>query len=56
MASNSSNIKFWYVTVFEKSKTIFQKQCMSVQEANELYKEKKAEFPTAPYIVLKENY
>lgn len=51
-----SNMKFWYVTVFEKSKTVFSKQCMDIKEANTLYKEKKEQFPSPQYIVMRENY
>jgi hypothetical protein len=49
-------MKFWYVTVLEKSKTIFSKQCMTVQEANTVFKEKKEAYPSPQYIVMKENY
>lgn len=49
-------MKFWHVTVFEKTKTIFTRRCLTVKEANELFAEKKKEYPSPQYIVLKENF
>jgi hypothetical protein len=51
-----SKMKFWHVTVFEKTKTIFTRRCLTVKEANELFAEKKKEYPSPQYIVLKENF
>ncbi len=47
---------FWHVTVFEKSKTIFVKQCLTVTEANTLFAAKKLEYPAPQYIVLREQF
>jgi len=48
---------FWYVTVMQKYTTVFNKQCMSVGEANALLKAKKEEYPAKDgYIVTKDWY
>jgi len=49
-------MRYWYVTVMQKYKTVFQKQCMTVAEANALLKEKKIEYPHPEYIVTKDWY
>lgn len=54
--AKTPNMKFWYVTVFKGSKTIFSKQCTYVKEANTLFEEKKKEYPGDEYIVMKENF
>lgn len=46
-------IKYWYVVVMDKYKTVFQKQCLTVGEANDLLKEMKEKYPK-PYYVTKE--
>ena len=51
-----SNMKFWYVNVLEGYKTIYTRKCLTVQEANKLLEEKKAEYPSPQYMVMKENY
>ena len=51
-----ANMKFWYVNVLEGYKVIFSRKCLSVQEANELYAEKKKEYADPKYVVMKENY
>jgi len=47
---------WWNVTVMQKYKTIFTKQCLTVQEANALVIEKKKEYPAPQYSVTKEWY
>lgn len=58
--ATTPNMKFWHVTVLDGYSTVFQKRCLSVQEANELLAEKKAEYPTNTegheYSVVKENF
>jgi len=53
-------MKFWHVTVFavanKQSKQLFQKRCLTVGEANTLYKEKKEEYPGPEFMVLRENF
>ena len=39
-----SNMKFWHVVVMEGYNTIFDRKCLSVKEANDLYEEKKKEY------------
>lgn len=39
-----ANMKFWHVTVLCGYKTVFQKRCMDIKEANTLFAEKKEEF------------
>jgi hypothetical protein len=57
MAKGLANMKFHYVNVFDKrGKTIFSKRCISVQEANELFKKCKEEYLQPDFIVLKEHY
>ena len=51
-----NNMKFWYVTVFKNMTTVFQRKCLTVQEANKLFEEKKKEYPAPEFMVLKENY
>jgi hypothetical protein len=53
---SSAAMKFWYVTVFERSKTLFSKKCLTVKEANELFATKKEEYPSPKYQVLRENF
>lgn len=52
--ATSPNLRFWNITVFEGSKTIFTKRCVTVAEANTLLKQKREEFPAPKYTVLKE--
>ena len=40
----NGKLKYWYVTVLDGYKTLFQKQCQSVGEANLLLAEKKEEY------------
>lgn len=57
MARGMQNMKFYYINVFDKKgKTIFNKRCMTVQEANELFKQCKQTYSAPEYIVLKEHY
>jgi hypothetical protein len=58
--ATTPNMKFWHVTVLDGYATVFQKRCLSVQEANELLKEKKKEYPANTpgheYSVVKDNF
>ena len=54
--SSLANMKFWHITVIEKTKTVFSKKCMTVGEANKLLKEMKEKYPSPQYMVLKENF
>lgn len=47
-------MKFWNVTVIEKTKTLFHQRCLTVQEANTLFAAKKLEYPSPQYMVMKE--
>lgn len=49
-------MKFWNVTVFERCKQVFTKRCLTIQEANLLFEEKKKEYPSPQYQVLKEQF
>lgn len=40
----NGKLKYWYVTVMVGYKTLFQKQCQTVGEANALLAEKKEEY------------
>lgn len=60
-----SNMKFWYVTVYEKivdpdgkikMKELFHRKCMNVDEANQLFKEKKETHVGPQFTVMRENY
>jgi hypothetical protein len=52
----SHNMKTWHVIVAEGYKTLFNKQCLTVEEANKLLKEKKEEYKGSEYRITKENY
>lgn len=47
-------MKFWNVTVIEKTTTLFHRRCLTVDEANKLLAAKKLEYPSPQYIVMKE--
>lgn len=49
-------MKFWHVVVMEKYKTVFDKQCMSVKEANSLLIEMKEKYKPPQYQVTKEEF
>ena len=53
-------MKFWHITVLDLqdgSKTVFQRKCLTVGDANTLLKAKKEEYPDKTrYMVLKENF
>lgn len=40
----NGKLKYWYVTCLDGYKTLFQKQCQTVGEANQLLAEKKEEY------------
>lgn len=50
----------WHVIVYDNTKKhgniLFDKHCIRVQEANDLIKKKKEEFPSPHYTVAKEKY
>ena len=48
-------MKFWHVIVMKGYTTIFDRKCLTVGEANELFKAKKEEYPSPEYQVSKEN-
>jgi hypothetical protein len=43
-----SNMKFWHVVVMEGYNTIFDRKCLTIQEANMIYDEKKKEYQGQP--------
>lgn len=47
-----NNMQFWYVSVMQGYKTLFQKRCLDINEANKLLKEKKEEFKDQPGIAV----
>ena len=51
-----ANMRFWHITVMDGYKTIFTQKCLSVGDANKLYKEKKEEYAGKGFSILKENY
>lgn len=60
-----ASTKFWHITVLQRvknadgkteGKTVFQKQCVSVGEANKLKKEKQEEYKGSDFMILKEQF
>lgn len=51
-----ANMKFWHVVVMDGYKIVEDIKCLSVKEANDLFAEKKKEYPAPKYAVSKENY
>lgn len=53
-----SNMKFWHITVLDGYKTVFQKRCMDIKEANTLFASKKEEYKDqgTNFTVMKELY
>ena len=49
-------MKFWHVTVMKGFSTVYSRKCLSVAEAKTLYEEKKKEYPSSEFQVLKEYY
>ena len=49
-------MKSWHVTVMKGYTTVFTRKCLTVAEANTLLSEKKAEYPSSEYQVLKEYF
>ena len=49
-------MKSWHITVMKGYTTVFTRKCFTVAEANTLFAEKKKEYPSSEYSVLKENY
>lgn len=52
-----NNMKFWHVIVMQGYKTVFDKKCLDIKEANTVFEEKKKEYQGQPeFNVSKENY
>ena len=50
-------MKFWHITVIDGYKIVFQKKCLTVGEANTMFKEKKEEYKDQKScMVMKENF
>lgn len=49
-------MKFWHVTVMKGYTTVFTRKCLTVGEANTLFAEKKEEYASSEYQVLKEHF
>ena len=49
-------MKFWHIVVMKGYTTIFDRKCLTVGEANTLFEEKKKEYPSPEYQVLKEHF
>lgn len=47
-------MKFHYIVVMEKYKTVMQKQCLDVKTANALLIEMKEKYPSPQYQVTRE--
>ena len=49
-------MKFWHITVMKGYTTVFTRKCLTVSEAKTLFEEKKKEYASSEYQVLKEYY